>query len=219
MVTTAAVLAVGTVALGMVLTPGPNMLYLVSRTLTQGRSAGLISLCGVAAGFGCYLLASAAGLTAVFAVVPGLYGLVKILGALYLGWLAWQAMKPHGRSPFQPGRLSVDSRSRLFLMGWVTNLLNPKIAVMYVALIPQFLDLSSGRLWLQSLILGGVQIGVALMVNGAIVLAAGRIARFLAKRPRWLRAQRWLMGAVLGVLAVSMLVDDAEPPTSANFDD
>ncbi len=101
-------------------------------------------------------------------------------------------------------------------MGWLTNLLNPKIALMYVALIPQFLDLSAGRVWLQSFMLGGVQIGVALTVNALIVLAAGSISAFLATRPRWLRMQRYFMGAVLGGMAVKLLSDDARPPGGAH---
>lgn len=216
MVSGTAVLAVGTIALGMVLTPGPNMIYLVSRTVTQGRAAGLVSLGGVAAGFACYLLATTLGLTAVFSVVPSLYAVVKLLGALYLGWLAVQALKPSGRSPFEVGPLAVDSRRRLFLMGWLTNLLNPKIAVMYVALIPQFVDLSAGSVWLQSLMLGSVQIGVALTLNAAIVLAAGSIATFLATRPTWLRLQRYAMATVLGGLAAKLLIDDARPPAGAH---
>lgn len=210
-----AALGVGAIALGMVLTPGPNMLYLVSRSITQGRAAGLISLAGVAAGFACYLMAATVGLTAVFAAVPSLYVAVKTLGALYLAWLAWQTLRPRGRSPFEPSPVAHDSRRRLFVMGWMTNLLNPKIAVMYVALIPQFLDLSAGAVWLQGLLLGGVQISVALTVNAAIVLAAGTIATFLAERPVWLRVQRYLMGAVLGTLAAKLLADDSRPPVPA----
>ena len=214
-VTLTAVLGVAAIALGMVLTPGPNMIYLVSRTITQGRAAGLVSLGGVAVGFACYLLATTLGLTAIFTAVPALYTVIKFLGALYLGWLAWQALRLNGRSAFEVGQLPVDSRRRLFLMGWLTNLLNPKIAVMYVALIPQFLDVSRGDLWLQSLLLGSVQISVALTVNAAIVLAAGSIAAFLATRPTWLRLQRYVMGSVLGILAAKLVVDDARPPATA----
>ena len=101
-----AALGVGAIALGMVLTPGPNMLYLVSRSITQGRAAGLISLAGVAAGFACYLMAATVGLTAVFAAVPSLYVAVKTLGALYLpGWPG----RPSGHAG---GRRSSRRRSR-----------------------------------------------------------------------------------------------------------
>ncbi|MEV0357007.1 LysE family translocator [Nocardia sp. NPDC050697] len=211
MVTTTAVAGVALAALGMVLTPGPNMMYLVSRTVAQGRAAGLISLGGVAAGFGVYLAAATAGITAVFAVVPGLYLGIKVAGALYLLWLAWQAVRPGGVSVFAPGALPADPARRLFAMGLLTNLLNPKIAIMYMALIPQFVEPGAGRVWAQSLTLGAVQIAVALTVNGLIVLGAGGIAAFLAGRPLWLRAQRWVMGTMLGAIAVLLATDRARP--------
>ncbi|MFC8047602.1 LysE family translocator [Nocardia sp. NPDC057353] len=211
MVTTTAVAGVALAALGMVLTPGPNMMYLVSRTVSQGRAAGLISLGGVAAGFGVYLAAATAGITAVFAVVPGLYVGIKVAGALYLLWLAWQAVRPGGVSVFAPNQLPADPARRLFTMGLLTNLLNPKIAIMYMALIPQFVEPGAGRVWVQSLSLGAVQIAVALTVNALIVLGAGGIAGFLAGRPLWLRAQRWVMGTMLGAIAVLLATDRAKP--------
>ncbi|MBH0780571.1 LysE family translocator [Nocardia bovistercoris] len=206
-----AVLGVAAAALGMVLTPGPNMMYLVSRTVSQGRRAGLVSLSGVAAGFAVYLAAATAGITAVFAVVPGLYVAVKVAGAAYLLWLAWQAVRPGGVSVFAPSALPADPTRRLFTMGLFTNLLNPKLAVMYMALIPQFVALDAGRVWLQSLCLGGVQIAVSLTVNTLIVLGAGAVSTFLTARPLWLRAQRWVMGSVLGAIAVLLVTDRARP--------
>ncbi|MCP2291787.1 LysE family translocator [Nocardia amikacinitolerans] len=211
MIETAAIVGVAMAALGMVLTPGPNMMYLVSRTVSQGRRAGLVSLTGVAAGFGVYLAAATAGITAVFAVVPGLYLAVKLAGAAYLLWLAWQALRPGGISVFAPSELPADPARRLFTMGLVTNLLNPKIAIMYLALIPQFVAPDRGLVWLQSLSLGAIQIAVALTVNGLIVLAASSISGFLAGRPLWLRAQRYVMGTMLGSIAVLLATDRARP--------
>ncbi|MGW4842367.1 LysE family translocator [Nocardia brasiliensis] len=211
MIEMTAVLGVAAVELGLVLTPGPNMMYLVSRTVAQGRRAGLVSLCGVAAGFGVYLVAATVGITAVFAVVPGLYLAVKLAGAAYLLWLAWQALRPGGTSVFAPTALAPDPTRRLFTMGFLTNLLNPKIAILYMALIPQFVVPEHGQVWLQSLCLGVVQIVVALTVNGLIVLGAGGIASFLAGRPLWLRVQRYLMGTVLGLMAVLVATDRARP--------
>ncbi|OLF17950.1 LysE family translocator [Actinophytocola xanthii] len=207
MVSTAAATGIALVALGLVLTPGPNMMYLVSRSVTQGRRAGLISLLGVAVGFLVYLAAATAGVTAVLLAVPAAYTALKIGGALYLLWLAWQAVRPGGRSAFAAAELPVERPRRLFVMGLVTNLLNPKIAVLYVALLPQFIDHGRGSVAAQSLVLGGIQIAVALVVNALIVLGAGSLARFLARRPLWLRVQRYLMGGVLGVLAVRLAAD------------
>jgi threonine/homoserine/homoserine lactone efflux protein len=207
----AALAGIALVALGLVLTPGPNMMYLVSRTLSQGRKAGLISLLGVAAGFFVYLLGSAAGLTALFATVPIVYSVVKVLGAGYLLYLAWQALRNGKGSFFAARELTNDPPRRLFTMGMVTNLLNPKIAVLYVSLLPQFIDPARGHVVAQGLTLGAVQIAIALSVNCLIVLGAGRIARWLADRPIWMNVQRWFMATVLGALAVRLLLDRVRP--------
>ncbi|REE99177.1 LysE family translocator [Thermomonospora umbrina] len=215
MVGTASMVGMALVALGMVLTPGPNMFYLVSRSITQGRRAGMVSLLGVAAGFGVYLLAAVVGLTAVFALVPPLYTVLKLAGAAYLLYLAWQAIRPGGGSPFAPEPLPPDTARRLFTMGLVTNLLNPKIAVVYVSVLPQFVDPARGDVALQNLTLGGVQIAVALTVNTLITLTAGSLAVFLAARPAWLRAQRAFMATVLGGLAVKMATDRSRAVAAA----
>ncbi|KUN07752.1 lysine transporter LysE [Streptomyces yokosukanensis] len=211
MVDAGGILGVSVVALGMVLTPGPNMIYLVSRSITQGRRAGMISLAGVALGFLVYLLAANLGLSAVFLAVPQLYVAVKLAGAAYLAHLAWKALKPGGASVFTPQDVPHDSPRRLFTMGLMTNLLNPKIAIMYVSLIPQFIDLGRGHVLLQGLVLGSVQIVVSVAVNLTLVLAAGTVAVFLARRPSWLKAQRRLMGTVLGALALSLAADTSGP--------
>ncbi|MGI5221603.1 LysE family translocator [Nocardia sp. CA-290969] len=211
MIELSAAAGVAVAALGLVLTPGPNMMYLVSRTISQGRGAGLISLGGVAAGFAVYLTAAATGITAVFALVPELYTALKIAGAGYLLFLAWQTLRPGATSVFAPAALPRDRPGRLFTMGLVTNLLNPKIAVMYLALIPQFVTPASGPVWLQSLCLGSVQIAVALAVNALIVCTAGTVSRFLAGRQLWLRIQRLLMGTVLGAMAALLLTDRSRP--------
>ncbi|GAB3672769.1 LysE family translocator [Actinocorallia lasiicapitis] len=195
-------LGVASIALGMVLSPGPNMMYLVSRSIGQGRRAGLISLFGVATGFLVYLAAANLGLAVLFAAVPELLTALRIAGAAYLLWLAWKTVKPGGASVFAVQEVPADPPGRLFAMGLATNLLNPKIAILYVSVIPQFVDLDGGAVVLQGLVLGGVQIAVAVAVNLSIVLAAGSVAAFLAGRPPWLRAQRVAMGGLLGVLAV-----------------
>ena len=197
-------LAFALVCLGMVLTPGPNMIYLISRSLSQGPKAGLISLGGVALGFLFYVLSAAFGITALLLAVPYAYDALRFSGAAYLLWLAWQAVKPNGRSPFQVKKLQIDSPRKLFAMGFVTNLLNPKIAMLYLALLPQFIDPAAGNVLTQSLVLGGIQTVISVGINAMIALAAGSIARFLGARPTWLLLQRWLMGTVLAGLAVKL---------------
>lgn len=201
-------LAFGAVALGVVLTPGPNMVYLVSRSICQGRKAGLFSLGGVALGFLFYMLCAAFGITALLVTVPVAYDALRFAGAAYLLYLAWLALKPGGRSPFQVRPLPEDSNGKLFLMGFLTNALNPKIAVLYLSLLPQFIVPHAGSVLQQSLVLGFLQIAVSLTVNAAIVIMAGRVARFLSARPAWLAAQRWLMGGVLVALAARLAFDN-----------
>lgn len=202
-----AFLAFALICLGMVLTPGPNMIYLVSRSICQGPMAGLISLGGVALGFVIYMLLTAFGITVLLLAVPLAYEVLKFCGALYLGWLAWQALRPGGRSPFHVRDLPADSPRKLFVMGLVTNLLNPKVAILYMSLLPQFIDPARGSVLLQSLVLGFTQIVIGVAGNGLIALSAGSIALFLAGRPFWMVIQRWLMGTVLAVLAIRMVTE------------
>ncbi|AYV46084.1 lysine transporter LysE [Caulobacter flavus] len=200
-------IAFSLVCLGMALTPGPNMLYLVSRSICQGKWAGIVSLAGTAAGFVVYLVCAALGITALLMAAPIAYDILRFGGALYLGWLAWQAIKPGGASPFQVRDLPRDPPVKLMAMGFLTNLLNPKAAMLYLSLLPQFIDPGHGNVLTQSLLLGGTQIAISLSVNASICLAAGTIAGFLATRPSFALVQRWLMASVLGGLAVRMATE------------
>lgn len=195
------------VALGMVLTPGPNMIYLISRSLCQGKRAGYISLDGVGLAFIFYMLSAAFGITALFFAVPYAYDALRIAGALYLLWLAWQSVKPGGRSAFSVRDLPEDKPKKLFTMGFLTSLANPKVAVMYLSLLPQFIVPGHGSVLVQSLALGTIQIMISLTVNGLIILMAGSVAVFMTGRPFWQVVQRWLMGTVLAGLAVRMALE------------
>lgn len=192
------------VALGLVLTPGPNMIYLTSRSICQGKRAGLISLGGVALGFVFYMLCAALGITALIFAVPYAYDILRISGVVYLLYLAWQAIKPGGRSLFAVRDLPADSGRKLFLMGFITNLANPKIAIMYLSLLPQFISPGHGSILSQSLVLGFTQALISVAVNALIVLMAGEVSRFLTGRPLWQRFQRWLMATVLAGMAVKI---------------
>ncbi len=189
-------------ALVLVLTPGPNMIYCVSRSLSQGRRAGLVSLAGVLLGFLAHLLAATLGLTAVLLAVPVAFDALRIAGAAYLLWLAWDAVRPGGRSPFQPQQLPPHSTGTLLRMGLLTNLLNPKVAIFYLSFFPQFLHPERGSVLVQALQLGAVQIGVSGAVNAMLVIGAAAVSSFLARSRGWLLAQRYLMGTVLAAMAL-----------------
>ena len=194
-------------ALLMVLTPGPNMIYLISRSICQGRNAGVISVFGVIAGFLVHMFAAAAGVTALFMAVPLAYELLKWAGAIYLAWLALQAVKPGARSPFEARQLPIDPPLKLFVMGFVTNVLNPKIAVFYLSVFPQFVSPAHGSVFVQSITLGLTQIAVSFSVNLVIALSAARMALWFARNPAWLAVQRYVMGCVLGALALRLALE------------
>ncbi len=194
-------------ALLMVLSPGPNMIYLISRSICQGRKAGVISLCGVVSGFFVHMLAAAIGLSAVFLAIPLAYDVLKLTGALYLLWLAWQAVRPGARSPFESQELPPDSPRRLFAMGFLTNVLNPKIAVFYLSIFPQFVSPERDSVFIQSIVLGLTQIVVSFSVNLLIALSAASLARWFALHPGWLAVQRYVMGGVFAALALRLIVE------------
>ena len=195
------------IALMMVLTPGPNMIYLISRSISQGPRAGVVSLLGVVTALVLHMTAAAAGLTALFMAVPLAYEAVKFAGAAYLLYLAWQAVKPGARSPLDPAPLPPDPTGRLYRMGLLTCLLNPKVAVLYLSILPQFVDPAHGSVFAQSVLLGTVQIAISFTFNLMIALTAAGVSSWFARKPAWLATQRWLMGSVLGGLAMRMALE------------
>ena len=199
--------AFAALCVGLVLTPGPNMVYLVSRSICQGRRAAVISLFGVIAGFLVHMFAAALGLTALFMTIPLAYEALKWIGAGYLLYLAWQAVKPGARSPFEARNLPIDPPRKLFVMGFLTNLLNPKIALFYLSIFPQFVSHEHGSVFTQSVQLGLTQILVSFTVNLCIALSAAKLAAWFAGSPRWLAAQRYFMGTVLAALAVRLALE------------
>ena len=195
------------VSLGMALTPGPNMVYLISRTIAQGRAAGLISLGGIIVGHILYMVCAAVGLTALLIAIPYAYDTLRLAGAIYLLVLAWQAVRPNGRSPFQVSDLPKASPRKLFAMGLLTNLLNPKIAVLYLSLLPQFIDPQNGSVLAQALIYCSTQLVVSVVMNAVFIVSAAAVATFFTRRPICSLVQRWLMGTVLASLALRMAAE------------
>lgn len=195
------------VGLAMVLTPGPNMIYCISRTLCQGRGAGMLSLAGVGAGFLVHLFAASFGVSALLLAVPVAFTALKVAGAVYLLWLAWQAVRPGGVSPFETRELPHDPPRTLFLMGFVTNVFNPKVAMFYLSFFPQFLHPERGHVFLQSMTLGAVQITVSMVTNTVLIFSAAGLSLFLNRNITWMRVQRYVMGTVLALLAVKLLTE------------
>jgi threonine/homoserine/homoserine lactone efflux protein len=200
----ATLLAFAALSLGLALTPGPNMLYLVSRSLAQGTGAGMVSLAGCQTGSLAIMICAAAGITAALFAVPYAWDALRLGGALYLAWLAWQCVRPGGQPLFAPRPMPREGAARLFSVGFATAALNPKVALFYVAVLPPFLDPERGSVFLQSAVLGALQIGVATAFDALLVWGAAGTARFLGTRPFWMAAQRWVLGAALGLLAAKL---------------
>ncbi len=192
----------------LVLTPGPNLLYLISRTLCQGRGAGLISLAGTTSGFVVHIVAASLGLSAVLIAVPVMFDAVRFAGAAYLLWLAFDSVRSRGAGLFTPRSLVPEPPAKLYRTGLLTSILNPKVALFYLALFPQFIVPAHGHVLLQSLALGATQIVIAVVGDALFVLAAARISRWLAKRPLWMVVQRWVQGGVFAAIAVKLALTE-----------
>lgn len=191
-------------SLGLALTPGPNMLYLVSRALAQGTPAAMVSLIGCQAGSLVIALLAAAGITAALLAVPFAWDALRLAGAAYLLWLAWQSLRPNGQPLFAPRAMPRESTARLMAIGLGTALLNPKVALFYMAVLPPFIVPERGDTFTQAALLGAVQITVCTVSDAVIVLGAGGVARFLSGRPSWMAVQRWVLGSALGLLAAKL---------------
>jgi len=194
----------------LALTPGPVWIYLLSRTLTQGRRAGYFSLIGVMFGVVFHLLAAALGLSALLVAVPAAFNAIKLAGAAYLLWLAWSTLRGSGFS-FTPEPLDPVPDRVLFRQSLTASIVNPKVAVFYLSLFPQFVDPTSGSVLLQSLALGLVHISVSTLVDGTLVTIAAALSGWLARRPGWLKVQRWFLGGAFGVLAVWLAATPHSP--------
>ena len=193
--------------IALAITPGPNLVYLVARTVAQGRRAGLVSLAGTTTGFVAHVLAAAFGLSALLAAVPVAYDAVRYLGAAYLAWLAystWRDAKPLPEGvptpPAKPGAL--------FRAGVLTSLLNPKVALFQLALFPQFVDPSRGSVLAQSLVLGATQIVIVAGFDTLCVLAAATLKRRLANAGRFAIWSKRLLAGVFGALALRLVLDE-----------
>ncbi len=191
-------------ALALLLTPGPAVLYIVARSVEQGRLAGLVSVCGITTGTLVHVLAAALGLSALLASSALAFAVVKYAGAAYLVYLGVRRILDSHEAPaadFAPPRRSLR---RLYRDGFVVNLLNPKTALFFLAFLPQFVDPARGAVALQVAFLGLMFALMGLTSDGLYALAAGSAGRWLRRRASVLRWQRYVTGGVfigLGVTA------------------
>jgi threonine/homoserine/homoserine lactone efflux protein len=190
-------------ALVLLITPGPAVPYIVTRSIDQGRRAGLVSMLGVHVGTLVHVAAAAAGLSAVLVASATAFTAVKWLGAAYLVYLGVRRIVDRTVTTTLASDRPRQLR-RTFLDGVVVNTLNPKTALFFLAFLPQFVDLSRGRPEAQILGLGLLFVLLGTLTDGAYALSAGTAARWLRGRPRFLASERWVSGSVyigLGVAA------------------
>ncbi|HEX6137375.1 MAG TPA: LysE family translocator [Casimicrobiaceae bacterium] len=186
-------------------TPGPNMLYLVSRTLAQGRTAGFVSLAGTSSGFALHALAAALGLSALLAAVPLAYEVVRWAGAAYLAWLALVTWRAGGADDPRVAAPRV-APTQMFRQGLLTSVLNPKVAVFQLALFPQFVDPARGSVLLQSLVLAVTQLVIVVAGDAVCVAAATGARRWFAARPGWSRWSKRTLAGVFAALAARLAI-------------
>lgn len=195
-------------ALALCATPGPDMLLIASRSVSQGKASGFATLAGIQVGTYCHALAAALGLSQLFLVVPVAYDVVRYAGAAYLLYLAWQAFRSSGaiQPPVAGGRRYPIGV--VFRQGLLTNLLNPKMALFVLALFPQFVVPNAGSVAVQILLLATVLNLIGILVNGAVILTASGLGRAFTAHTRWRRAPQILLGTVFAGLAVRLAFDE-----------
>ncbi|HEV3494989.1 MAG TPA: LysE family translocator [Actinomycetes bacterium] len=200
---TLALFAVAAVTLLVI--PGPAVLYIVARSVDQGRAAGLASVCGVHVGTLVHVAAAALGLSALLVSSATAYDTVRWLGAAYLVWLGVRRLL--ARDEDTPAAAGPDARraglGRIFAQGVVVNVLNPKTALFFFAFLPQFVDTSRGSVPFQVVVFGVAFVVLGLLSDGAYAVAASTGAGWLRRRPGVARASRLVSGGVLLSLGVT----------------
>lgn len=191
------------------LTPGPNMAYLAALTLGQGRRAGLAAVAGVALGLALIGLAAAMGFAALVAASPVLWNALRWAGTAYLFYLAWETWRDEKETSPAGITEGPSGQTRFFLRGLVTNVLNPKAALFYVAILPRFLPQDGASLH-DGLLLTGISVAVATAVHLAIVLLAATLHPLLSA-PHRLRLTRRVLAIGLAAIALWFLAGSALP--------
>lgn len=193
--------------LALTATPGPDMLLIATRSATQGRGAGLATYLGIATGSYCHALALALGLSQLFLAIPIAYDIVRYAGAFYLLFLAWQTISSSSQSSIEGGESTKYSSWSMFRQGLFTNILNPKMALFFLALFPQFLDPTRGAVALQVMVLATILNSVGFIVNGSVILIAARAKSVVSSNGRFQLIARYFTGVVFTGLAARLAFD------------
>ena len=182
------------------ITPGPNMAYLAALSLSQGTRAGLAAVAGIALGLAIYGVAASLGLSAIIDNSAFLYETLRWGGVANLLWLAWEAWAAEREISPETVDGGINPWTA-FRRGLITNLLNPKAAVFYVAVLPDFIQIGKSAVTTQTLTLSAIYVGIATAIHLAIVLLASRLQRVIAT-PEQRRTVRRVLAVLLAAIAV-----------------
>jgi threonine/homoserine/homoserine lactone efflux protein len=190
----------------LVAAPGPDMAYMLARTIAQGRAAGIAAAVGINAGAYVHVLAAVFGLSAILATSATAFTVVKWIGACYLIWIGIRALRSKTSSlALADGPKPVIGRRRIFLEGFLSDVLNPKVAIFFLALLPQFVHTDSSlSVTLQLLILGVTANVIAIVMNIGIVLLCSAASKALRQRPRVVTWLNKLSGALFVALGLRL---------------
>jgi threonine/homoserine/homoserine lactone efflux protein len=183
------------------ITPGPNMAWLAALSLSRGWRIGLAAVAGVALGLSVYGILAALGLAAIIENSTFLYETLRWGGVAYLLWLAWDAWSSADEIAPEESAGEDHERASAFRRGLITNLLNPKAAVFYVAMLPEFLNVGAGRIWTQTLMLSAIYVTIATVIHTGLVLSASRLRRLISE-PEQVRRIRRALALALAAIAI-----------------
>ena len=195
------------VSWALIITPGPDMLYVITRGMAHGRRAGILSAFGVIGGILVHTTAAAFGLTLILQTSASAFLIVKYLGAMYLLYLGIKAWRDKTTVSLQAPTIGVSSRA-LFWQGVLSNILNPKIAIFFLAFLPQFVDKGSSQVTLQMVILGLTFAFFGLCFLLVVGYSSGAMGGWLTRRPNYARGLQRLAGTILMGLGVRLALTE-----------
>ena len=193
--------------LALAATPGPDMVLIATRSIAQGRLAGFATHLGIATGLYCHALALALGLSQLFLAIPAAYDLLRVVGAIYLLYLAWQAFTSRQKINIVDSGNESYSSWAMFRQGLFTNILNPKVALFYLALFPQFLDPQRGSVAVQVMVLATILNLIGLIINGTVVIVAAKAKTLISKSNGAQRIAQYFTGVIFAGMAAKLVFD------------
>jgi threonine/homoserine/homoserine lactone efflux protein len=192
--------------IGLALTPGPNMMLYISHTLSYGRMAGWATVAGITSAFVFHISATILGLTALLVAVPVAYSILKYAGIAYLLYLAWKNIQ---NKEWATAMVNLNDRDKklsyFYIRGFIGNILNPQTTILYFSLLPQFIHPEQGRVWLQNIQLGGLQMLGSTLTNLLIVYIVSKASAGFLQNARYQKYIRYTMSALLAAFALKLL--------------